>query len=213
MADPAFREAQWRDRFAEHVRPLNEYVDELVDSDHARPPYIAPVLGGVNATVLTILRDPGPMTQSGRGSGFICAENDDQTAETLCRLIEGSGMSLADTTPWNAYPWYINKAPSTTQLRHGAHTVRRVIELLPNLKVVLLLGTHALRAWNRYVVPAVPSVARRMMAGEVTVLSTYHPSRQALWHPDPSVRAERAQHRRNAFLRAAVAVETKRGVV
>ena len=82
-------------------------------------PHVAPVHGGLEARVLTVLRDPGPKTQVGVGSGFLCVENDDQTAQTQMELMADAGVEATDITPWNAYPWYINAAPRPAQLDAG----------------------------------------------------------------------------------------------
>ncbi|WP_052762081.1 uracil-DNA glycosylase family protein [Jiangella alkaliphila] len=82
MADPAFRAEQERGRYAPHVRPINEFVDTLRDQDgRGWMPHVAPLHGGVEARLLSLLRDPGPKTRDGVGSGFLCIENDDPTAE------------------------------------------------------------------------------------------------------------------------------------
>jgi len=47
--------------------------------------------------------------------------------------------------PWNAYPWYINAKPTVVQLAAGVEPLRGIIELMPRLRVVLLLGTDAKR--------------------------------------------------------------------
>lgn len=85
MASGAFRKEQERDRYAPHVRTINELVDDLRDQDgRGWMPYAAPWHGGVEARVLSVLRDPGPKTQDTVGSGFLCVENDDPTAERQC---------------------------------------------------------------------------------------------------------------------------------
>ncbi|MFC8276504.1 hypothetical protein ACFUJR_29020 [Streptomyces sp. NPDC057271] len=82
MADETFRTDQERNRYAAHVRAINELVDGLRDQDgRGWMPYVAPWHGGTEARVLSVLRDPGPKTQDGTGSGFLCTENDDPTAE------------------------------------------------------------------------------------------------------------------------------------
>ncbi len=82
MADRDYRAAQDENRYAPHVRPVNELVDELQDLDgRGWLPYVAPAHGGVEATVLSVLRDPGPKAQAGVGTGFLCIENDDPSAE------------------------------------------------------------------------------------------------------------------------------------
>src|SRR5690606_25293716 len=117
MAAEAFRLQQDAERYAEHVRPINEPVDSLRDQDgRGWMPYVAPVHGGVEASVLSVLRDPGPKTLDGTGSGYICIENDDPTAARMAERFERVGISAADVTPWNAYPWYINKKPTGEQL-------------------------------------------------------------------------------------------------
>ena len=64
-----------------HVAPINALVDDLRQWGRGWVPYVAPIYGGVNAQMLSVLRDPGPMTDSaGKGSGFLCLENDDAAA-------------------------------------------------------------------------------------------------------------------------------------
>jgi hypothetical protein len=56
MAEPVFRDAQDSGRFAEHVRPVNELVDDLRrTSGRGWVPYVAPVHGGARARLLFIL--------------------------------------------------------------------------------------------------------------------------------------------------------------
>jgi hypothetical protein len=197
MADPAFRAQQLDDRYAEHVRPVNELVDELRDQDGLGwVPYVAPLHGGAQAPVLSVLRDPGPATRDGVGSGFLCTENDDPTAEAMATDFAHLGIDASDVTPWNAYPWYINKAPTTAQLDAGTEPLRRLVTLMTGLRVVLLQGRDAQRGWRR-------ATARfpELLAGRpaLHVMETYHPSRQALFHPDPAVRRARTEHRRAAY--------------
>ena len=78
-------------------------------------------LRGVKAKkMLSTLRDPGTMTDSeGVGSGFLCLENDDATAERFAALLDEAGISPAQMNPSNAYPWYINRAPRARELGAG----------------------------------------------------------------------------------------------
>lgn len=195
MADPGFRAEQWAGRYAPHVEPLNRLVDDLIGyEDRGWLPYVAPVHGGAQARVLSVLRDPGPRTLVEGGSGMLCTENDDPTAETQARLFDGAGIAPADVTPWNAYPWYVNRAPTAAELQAGVEPLVRVVERMPALRVVLLQGRHAQAGWRRL---------RRAHPGlegerELAVVATFHPGRQALWSPDPAVRAARAGHRQSA---------------
>ena len=203
MADESFRVEQEQARYAPHVRAINELVDQLRDpGGRGWMPYVAPWHGGVHARVLSVLRDPGPKTQDGVGSGFLCVENDDPTAELQCRAFAEVGIDARDVTPWNAYPWYINRAPNASERQAGIDPLLRLLRLLPNLLVVLLQGRDAQDTWRR--------LTRQY--GEILgdqrfqVVSTYHPGRQALWSRDPVVRAARAQDRVHAYIRVAEAL-------
>jgi hypothetical protein len=67
MADPIFRAEQHAPALtAPHIAPINRFVDSIRDRGGCRwAPYVAPLHGGVDAQVLSILRDPGPATQDG----------------------------------------------------------------------------------------------------------------------------------------------------
>ncbi|KQX55408.1 MULTISPECIES: uracil-DNA glycosylase [unclassified Streptomyces] len=200
MADETFRTDQERNRYAAHVRAINELVDGLRDQDgRGWMPYVAPWHGGTEARVLSVLRDPGPKTQDGTGSGFLCTENDDPTAERQCRAFEQAGIGARDVTPWNAYPWYINRKPDASEQKAGADALARLLGLMPDLRVVLLQGGDAQATWRRL------EKAHPALAGQerFQVVRTYHPGRQALWSPDPEVRAAREQHREDALRQVA----------
>ncbi|WP_019064683.1 uracil-DNA glycosylase [Streptomyces prunicolor] len=204
MADEAFRDEQESGRYAPHVRAINEMVDELRDQDgRGWMPYVAPWHGGVDARVLSILRDPGPKTQDGSGSGFLCVENDDATAERQCTGFAEAGIDARDTTPWNAYPWYINRAPNAEERRAGVTVLARLLGLLPRLEVVLLQGVDAQDSWRR-LEKTHPELVRE---ARYEVVHTYHPGRQALWSPDPAVRAAREQQRHDSYQQVAQALQ------
>jgi len=202
MRDPGFRLEQERGRYAPHVRPVNELVDEL-RCRHGRGwmPYVAPWHGGVLARVLSVLRDPGPKTQDGVGSGFLCIENDDPTAELQCHAFTAAGIAPRDVTPWNAYPWYINRKPTAAERAAGVDPLARLIRLLPHLRVVLLQGRDAQAAWRRLEGEHLALRDRRLR-----VVATYHPGRQALRSPDATVRQARARHRIDAYGQVAAAL-------
>ena len=156
--------------------------------------------GGVNARLLSVLRDPGPKTQRANGgSGFLCMENDDATAEAIGKLFADAGIDAGDIVPWNAYPWYINRAPKAAELEDGVAPLSRIIDLLPKLRVVMLHGGSAHDGWSRLTRQYPQIVADR----ELLVIKTYHPSRQAFWHPEPLEREARKKKLREAFQEAA----------
>ena len=199
MADPAFREAQRQRRFDEHVAPINHLVDSLRDSGRGWAPYVAPMYGGVNARLLSLLRDPGPKTQEEGGSGFLSMENDDATAEAISRYFEEAGIEAQDIVPWNVYPWYINRAPKAAELAAGTPPLHQLVELLPRLRVVMLHGGSAHVGWKRFEREHPSVVSTRGLC----VIATYHTSRQAFWHRSPEVRESRKLHLKEAFTKAA----------
>lgn len=121
MADPAFHADQTARAFtAPHIAPINAFVDSIRDRDgRGWVPYVPPLHGGIDARVISILRDPGPATQIGTGSGFISVENDDPTAERMAQLFDRYGIPVRTVLPWNAYPSYIDAAPSAQQSKAG----------------------------------------------------------------------------------------------
>ncbi len=203
MGDASFRHDQWERRFDPHIAPINHYVDEIRTQGLGWAPYVAPLHGGVDARVLSILRDPGPATlDSDRGSGFLCVENNDPSAELQCTQLVQAGLTAADLLPWNAYPWYINRKPEGPELSLGLPTIVRLLELAPKIEVVLLQGGDAQKSWK---------LLRRRHSDLVrlrrlTEIASYHPGQQALFAADPKERARRAARRLEAFYEVAAAL-------
>jgi hypothetical protein len=198
MADETFRRSQEVHRLDAHIAPINHFIAELQDpTNNLWLPDVAPMHGGIDALVLSILRDPGPKTQAGSGSGFLCIENDDPTAERQLQLFEQYGISPRKVLPWNAYPWYINRAPNAGELNAGAAVLLKLLDLVPACRVVLLQGTHAVDVWRRVLKlsPALPHDRN------IEVVESIHPGRQALWTPDPGERQARLDKQTAAFTR------------
>lgn len=200
MANEEYRQQQRDDRYVPHIGPINRLVDELIKSKNKWVPYVAPIYGGTEAKLLYVLRDPGPQTHPDNGgSGFLSLENDDATAENIFNLFAEANIRPKDALPWNAYPWYINRKPKSEELVDGVEALKRVIDLLPDLKVIMFLGGVAKSAWKKF---------NRQYPTFVTdkgihVIQTYHTSQQAFWSPDPDVRESRKQHLRDSFGEAA----------
>lgn len=82
MADPSFAADQRRRRYEGTVGEINRWIDELRDPDgRGWMPHIAPMHAGTDAKVLSILSDPGPGAREDAGSGFLCIESNDRTAD------------------------------------------------------------------------------------------------------------------------------------
>lgn len=200
MAESRYREDQWTRRYDGHIAPINHLVDVLCqDPERGWVPYVAPMYGGTGARLLSLLRDPGPKTQEGKGSGFLSMENDDATAEAICNYFGQAGVSADDVIPWNAYPWYINRKPSPDELEAGIGPLKRLVDLLPMLRVVMLHGGDAKDVWKRFTRKH-PNLVRDR---QLYIIPTYHTSRQAFRHSDPAVRETRRVHLRDSFSEAA----------
>lgn len=195
MADRAHRDSQEHEAFAPHIAPVNALVDRLRSVGRGWVPYVAPAHGGVDARVLSILRDPGPATRAEVGSGFLSTENDDPSAEFQAEQLRRVGLGPEVLLPWNAYPWYIDRAPKAAEARAGLEPLTELLALLPQAQVVLLQGRDAAAAWRRLRRERPEAIAER----EFTVIETFHPSRHALRHRDPAVRERRSARRLAAF--------------
>ena len=169
----AFLAEQHRGLYRTHIGPFNRMVNELRTDDEWMP-HVSPSYAGTQARMLTLFQDPGPKTQDGAGSGMLCTENRDPSAERQHRLLDLAGIPVSDIIAWNAYPWYINSKPTSAQLSRGLPVLNRVIELCPNLQVVMLHGGVAQDAWRKYR-NLYPATARRLH-----MIETFHTSNRAL---------------------------------
>jgi len=198
MDDPKFRRQQEDGPWAPHVKPVNALVKELTDSSGLGPvPYVAPVFGGVDARVLCIQQAPGPMTDKRRGgSGFLSPDNRDATAKRFATLLDGAGIPVCQILAWNAYPWYPKGELRAAELKDGVEPLRRLVGLLPRLRVVMLLGGNAKDVWRR--------LERRHpeLVLQLEVVRTFLTSDRALIGR-PEVRAERMAALEEAFARTA----------
>lgn len=198
MANEAFRQEQYEQHMAAHIAPINQFVAALQDPvQRLWLPEVAPMHGGTDAMVISVLRDPGPKTQQGTGSGFLCVENDDPTAERQLELFRRHGISPRSVLPWNAYPWYINRAPNAAEREAGAAVLLKLVELVPDCRVVLLQGNEAVDVWRR-VLKLSPRLERDRA---IEVVASIHPGRQALWTRDPAERQARLEKQHAAYER------------
>lgn len=207
MSDPKFKAKQLSGKYQPHVERVNRLVDALREAEppvgRGWAPYIAPIHGGTEAQILSILRDPGPKTHKDTGSGMLCVENDDDSAALQCDLLASADLTPRDLTPWSL-PWFRydqSSGLSSPQITEGLDPLRRIVDLMPALEVVLLQGGDAQTLWKRF--------ARKepRLAGRYAVVETFHPGRTALRHPDPEVRKAREARRYAAFQEARIALK------
>lgn len=104
------------------------------------------------------------MTNSGNtrpGSGFISVDNDDRTAANCWTLRNETGLDDG-VLHRNIVPWYLgpaSKKPNAAELKDGAQETVRLLDGLPELRVVLACGLYAQNGWRKYVALACPMSA------------------------------------------------------
>ena len=188
------------------IAPITDLVDILRQHQHYGVPYVAPMYGGIEARLLTVLASPGRETRAAPGAtGFLCIENPDQTAANIKHLTSEEEISPREMTPWNAYPWFTDGPRLTAaELEKGVEPWVQFIKLLPDLRVMMLLGGAAQDGWRR--------VRRRhpdlLPENKVKIICTYSPGPQAFWHPDAAIRANRRKDLKTAFRQAAAHSKT-----
>lgn len=161
------------------VQPLREWARALSDRRGAVVPQFDPAEAGVDAKLLFLQEAPGPMTNAGNrrpGSGFISVDNDDATAEAVWRARDASGLHDGFLA-WNIVPWYLGAAsrkPTSREVAEGAQATLELLQLLPYLEVVALVGRYAQAGWKRHVAPVI---------GELVTVDVWHPSPLSLNQP------------------------------
>lgn len=170
----------------EEMRPLQALVRDLRAEERGEVPNFDPLDGGVQARVLFLMEKPGPMTDGSvaarrKGSGFISRDNDDPTAEAVFRFMETAGLDRRLTLIWNMVPWWNGtRTIKPEELAVGGNRLVRLLELLPELEVVVAVGAKAERARGLIEARALP------------FLSSPHPSpinraaRPDLWSGIPA---------------------------
>lgn len=149
LGDSEARTARRSELGASHIAPLTAFVDILraeMGSDY-QIPYFDPWDAGIAAEVLFLLEAPGAKAVA---SGFISRNNPDETAKNFFQLNLESGISRKRTITWNIVPWYIGSAirirPATSDdIRVGVQSLRALLELLPKLRAIVLVGQKAQR--------------------------------------------------------------------
>ena len=152
--DPDFLAVKQGRLREEHVAPLQALVDEIrQDRDTDSVPYVDPDSGGVGAPVLFILESPaGP---AALGSGMLSPDNDDETAANMWRLYEQAGLPRSVGLHWNVVPWYVGEDGkeenvSPRDVLEGGLWLDRLLDLLPELRLVVTMGKPAEKAFQTY---------------------------------------------------------------
>jgi uracil-DNA glycosylase len=165
-----------------HIAPLTAFVRRLrTELGEESVPWFDPSEAGVEARILLLLQSPGDKAAPPTGSGFISPHNNDQSAENMWGIQHEIGIDRRrELVTWNVVPWYV---PRKQTLREADFARARpmlsgLLDLLPELRVVVLFGDKATTAWRRAQITAA-----------LPVLSTWHTSPLALNY-DRSRRAD-----------------------
>lgn len=169
--DPDFLAAKRARLWEPHIAPINGLTQRIVESGKGDVPYVDPDSGGIAARVLFLLE--APARAAAHGSGMLSADNDDTTAAHVWEAYQHSGLRRDFGVHWNAVPWYVGKrekirAVTPAEVEEGRRWLIELLELLPELRVLLTMGVPARKA----VAPLHGELAER----GVTVVSTWHPS-------------------------------------
>ncbi len=121
-----------------HVAPSNRLVEEVnAGRDAHLAPWFDPDGAGTTARVLFLLENPGRRATSARGSGFISADNDDDTAANFFRLRDQASLPRDRLVAWNVVPWYQPDGERTANVTwqdvaEALLWLVRVVQLLPS---------------------------------------------------------------------------------
>lgn len=145
-----------------HVREINQYVRELRAKQQRFVPFVSPRYGGVNASLLAVNKTPGALTDpANSGSGFLDFDNRDQGAVRHSRYLREAGIEFSDVLSWNAIPWVGANFDESDEIFRGAQALARVIEMMPELRVIMLHGREAKDMWNVTIQNSFPRVYER----------------------------------------------------
>ncbi len=153
-----------------HILPLTRFVEKIrqIKGNEAYIPYFDPLYGGINAQCLFVLEAPGAKTKL---SGFISRNNNDETAKNFFEINVAANIPREKTVAWNIVPWYIGtnkriRVAKNTDINEGLSYLYNLIDLLPHLKVIVLVGRKAqivsTEIMNKY--------------PDIVIFKSYHPS-------------------------------------
>jgi uracil-DNA glycosylase len=153
FADPNAKAERMRLLREPHIAPLTDFVEALriEAGTGAGIPYFDPWDGGIKAETLFLLEAPGAKAVA---SGFISRNNNDETAKNIFEICVDAGLERKSTILWNAVPWYIGsegkiRAATSADLESGLRPLPRLLELLPDLRTIVLVGRKAEKASSK----------------------------------------------------------------
>lgn len=147
LSDPSIKAHRVKLLRQKHILQLTNFVDAIRKEQGLTKevPYFDPLDGGVNAGCLFVLESPGRKAVE---SGFISRNNPDETAKNFSIFNKSANLPRTKTVIWNIIPWYIGtgkkiRAAKIADIKAGLQYLNRIIKLLPDLKIVVLMGKSA----------------------------------------------------------------------
>ena len=133
-----------------HIAPLTDFVHLLrtKKGPNAQIPYFDPWDGGIYAEALVLLEAPGVKA---RNSGFVSMNNPDETAKNFFLASRDAMLPRSKLVTWNIVPWYIGtdvkiRPARGADISEGKESLRCLLDLLPRLRAILLMGRSAQKA-------------------------------------------------------------------
>lgn len=164
-----------------HIAPLTVFVERLrVEPGDERIPFFDPWDGGVNADILFLLEAPGPNAKV-----FVSRNNPDETAKNIFELTREAGIDRKRCVNWNVVPWPCqnsngtNRNPTNTEVAEGVKSLGDLLNLLPRVRKVVLMGLKAQRGEQHI----------RALRPDLEIYRARHPSSMSL-NRYPGNRAE-----------------------
>ncbi len=128
-------------------------VVEKIRDEHCRPedvPGFDPKNGNEKAMFLFLFEAPGAKALE---TGYVSFDNPDPTARNFKQQLEEAGIQRKEIAVWNTVPWYIGnqskssiRAAKKQDIQAGISYLQSVVEAMPDLKCIVLVGSAARRA-------------------------------------------------------------------
>ncbi len=138
--------------FEPHMEPLTNYVLKMRQEAPGKSvPFFDTDDGGIHGRVLILKEAPGPTAIH---SQFVAPENGGQTAKNMREMRIEAGLDQKFVVNWNIVPWYVGNetrtriAPaSKNDMDESRPYLQILLDLLPNLRAVVLMGGKAQKGW------------------------------------------------------------------
>jgi uracil-DNA glycosylase len=153
LGDPKHRVERHTKLHEPHIEKLTAFAESIRQKRGCGKavPYFDPADGGTDAECLFVLEAPGPRAIQ---SGFVSRNNPDESAKNWLELNALARIPRRRTVTWNIVPWYIGaggriRSANSDDIDEGWPYLLLLLDLLPRLKLVALVGGKAQRVSSR----------------------------------------------------------------